>query len=1332
MKTISTFKVVLVISISFVFTSVGQPSLGTTAALEGPAAGSDSVVLAMGNPTDTWTATANAAWLHLSGANQSGTGSTNVVFSYDANPVGTRTGTLTVAGQTLTVTQAGSSYVAAPVPLTKVVSSGLLGPSGVALDTVGNVYIADSSHNAIKEWVVASNTVITLVRSGLRSPGAVAVDGAGNVYIADTYNNAIKEWVVAHNTVTTLVSSGLSYPWDVALDALRNVYIADDGNHAIEKWTAASNTVTTLIGSGLGQPLGVALDSAGNFYIADFASGTIQKWVVASQTLTTLVSGLYQPYKVAVDGAGNVYIAETGNNVIKKWTAASQTVTTLVASGLSNPMDVEVDGLGNVYIADKNNNAIKELPRAFVDPVAKAEGPSAGSDTLPAVLPATANLLAPFAPTNDQPWLTITGITNGVVSFTFGANTTATNRTAHLTLLGQPITITQGAATVPIISQPANLSICAGSPATFSVTASGDNPIYQWQVSQDGGNTFTNISDTATNASYTNLSSALADNGNQYQVIVSGWLGTATSAPPAVLTVNAPATASTGGNQTIRGTSCLSLNGAVGGCATGGVWTSSGSGTFLPNATTLNAMYCPSTVDLGSGTVLLTLTSTGPCAPCTSATAQMAVTLQAPPTISNGPSNLIVCAGSPAVFSVSAAGGGLSYQWKVSQDGGNTFTNISDTATNASYTNLDATLADNGNQYQVIVTGTVFSATSAPPAVLMVSAPAIASAGPNQTIVAGSATAGLGGMLGGSATGGTWSSSGTGNFAPNATTLDASYTPSAGDIKAGTVTLRLSSTGQLSPCGPATAHVVVTIFAAAAQGTSALLEGPGAGSDSVVLAVGAPTIPWTATANAPWLHLSASGAGSMNVVFSYDANPGSTRTGTLTIAGLPLTVTQAGSTYVAAPGPVTTLVAAGLIGPQGVAVDGVGNVYFADTDNNAIKEWLVASNTVTTLVASGLNQPTGVAVDGAGNVYFANDFGFIDEWSVANNTVSQVTGIGYYPRPLGVAVDDAGNVYFGLEWGTGLFSEIYGLGEWTAASQKNTIPLPGTYLEAPDNPPGGVAVDAAGNVYFTAAGALNEWNGWNATNTAYDAQFSSLFTPLVGRLNNPWGVAVDGGGNVYVADSGYPQAIVEWTAANNTVTTLVSSGVGSPSGIAVDRAGNVYFADWGRGTINELPHAFVDPTAKSEGPAAGSDGLPVVLPATANLLAPFAPTSDQPWLTITGATNGVVSFAFSANTGSTNRTANITVLGQPISVTQTAVTPPTLIGPMVLSNGRFQFAFSNNDLGASFTVLTTTNLSLPLSNWTLAGPAANTAPGLFQFSTSTTNNPQGFYRIRSP
>jgi hypothetical protein len=961
--------------------------------------------------------------------------------------------------------------------------------------------------------------------------------------------------------------------------------------------------------------------------------------------------------------------------------------------------------------------------------------------------------------------------------------------------------------------QPANQSSCLGSPATFCVTALEQPPLglsYQWQVSADNGNTFTNISDSATNACYTNLSPRLDQSGYQYQVIITQTGGASlTSAPPAVLTVGVWGTASAGGNQTIcSGSSTAALEGSVGGGATGGQWSSSGTGTFLPDATTLNATYSPSAADITVGTVTLTLTATGNQSPCVAVTAQVVITIHLAATASAGgnqticagsstaglsgsvgggamtglwtssgsgtlapnattldatyspsaddiaagavtltltstgqqgpcgpatahvvvsitallaiteqPTNLAVCSGSPTIFWVRATGGALTYQWQVSQDGGTTFTNISDTATNAYYTNPITAQSDNGSQYQVIVNSPCnLSQTSFPPAVLTVELPATASNGGNQTLCGSSSTGGLGGMIGGGATGGLWTSSGSGTFLPDATTLNATYTPSAADAAAGTVTLTLTTTGQQAPCGPVTAQVVVAVLQQAAIGATTLLEGPSAGTDSIVLGVNPVTGTWSATAHATWLHLSAAnqrGTGSTNVVFSYDANPGATRTGTLTIACQTLTVTQAGAAYLAAPGPVTTLVASGLSYPHGVAVDGAGDVYIAAEGNNQVKKWTAANNTVTTLIASGLYAPFAVALDGAANLYIA-DYGnsAIKKWTATNNTVTTLVDCGSY-NPMGATVDGAGNVYF-----TGY--SLDAVRKWTAAN--NTV----TYLVASGlNVPWGVAVDGAGNVYFADSGnaAVKKWTAANNTVTTL------VSTGLV----QPTGIAVDGAGNVYIANTGSYSPIKKWTAANNTVTTLVLWGpVNNPIGMAVDGAGNVYIGDYGDNTVKELPRAFVDPTPKSEGPGAGSDTLPVALPPTANLRAPFAPTSDQPWLTITGITNGVVSFAFEANTGSSSRTANITLLGQPIAITQAALAPPILIGPMVLEDGTFQLTFSNSDPGVSFTVLTTTNPSLPLAEWTVAGPATNIAPGLFQFSTAITNNPQGYYRVRSP
>ena len=149
-----------------------------------------------------------------------------------------------------------------------------------------------------------------------------------------------------------------------------------------------------------------------------------------------------------MDAAGNVYIADTGDNAIKEWNASTQTVSTLASSGLSGPRGVAVDAAGNVYVADTGNHAIEEIPRAFVSAAAIREGAAAGSDALPPVLPAGARLAGVFAPASDQSWLTIGSVAGGVVNFSFTGDTGAA-RTAHITLLGRQVPVTQATGSAP-------------------------------------------------------------------------------------------------------------------------------------------------------------------------------------------------------------------------------------------------------------------------------------------------------------------------------------------------------------------------------------------------------------------------------------------------------------------------------------------------------------------------------------------------------------------------------------------------------------------------------------------------------------------------------------------------------------------------------------------------------------------------------------------------------------------------------------------------------------------------------------------------------------------
>ncbi len=421
--------------------AAGGPRLGASSLLVGSTGGTASVVLTYGG---TWTATANDSFLNIASGSTSGTGSAVVAFNYDAfTGEGPRTGTLTIAGQTVTVTQAGANYIG-PAAVPTVLWPGLDLPAGVAVDSAGNVYIADSGTGAIYEWNASTQQMTALVTAGLNAPQGVAVDGAGNVYIADTGNNAIKKWSAATGQVTMLVASGLASPQGAAVDGGGNVYIADTGNNAIEKWSAATGKLSALVSSGLASPVGVTVDGAGNLYIADNKSDAIVEWNAATGKLTTpMPSGLASPEGAAVDGAGNVYVADWGNRAIREWNAATLAMTTLASSGLASPKSVAVDGFGNVYIADPGNHAIEEIPYAFVGPASLTEAAGAGTDSLLPVLPATASLNGVYSPSSDSSWLTIGSVENGIVSFSFTANLSAVARTAHITVLGQQIAVTQ-------------------------------------------------------------------------------------------------------------------------------------------------------------------------------------------------------------------------------------------------------------------------------------------------------------------------------------------------------------------------------------------------------------------------------------------------------------------------------------------------------------------------------------------------------------------------------------------------------------------------------------------------------------------------------------------------------------------------------------------------------------------------------------------------------------------------------------------------------------------------------------------------------------------------
>ena len=300
-------------------------------------------------------------------------------------------------------------------------------PQGIAVDSAGNIYVADSSNHTNRK-ITPAGVVSTLagkagyavpathsgnygdgVGSDARftNPAGLAVDAAGNVFVVGG-DNAVRK--ISTTAVVTTVAGGgpvssLNVPQAITIDAAGNLYVADTYNYAIKKVTPAG-VVTILAGGSYGtsdgagaaakfyNPRGIAVDSAGVVYVSDTFNQTIRRISPAGDVTT--IAGIpgqrgyadgvgttakfSEPSGLAIDPAGNLYVADSGNCVIRKITP-SGVVSTLAGAigipghgdGLSHitarffqPQGVALDSTGNLFVVDSRDQTVRKITPAGI------------------------------------------------------------------------------------------------------------------------------------------------------------------------------------------------------------------------------------------------------------------------------------------------------------------------------------------------------------------------------------------------------------------------------------------------------------------------------------------------------------------------------------------------------------------------------------------------------------------------------------------------------------------------------------------------------------------------------------------------------------------------------------------------------------------------------------------------------------------------------------------------------------------------------------------------------------------------------------------------------
>ena len=466
-------------------------------------------------------------------------------------------------------------------------------PFGITVDSTGNVYVADQNNYVIRR-ISSSGVVTTIAgQAGISGSsdgigtaalfGAVngiTIDVSGNLYVTDGTYNTVRKISAGTWNVTTLIKStaGLKYPLGIAVDSDSNIYIADSGNYVIRKLTSSGtlSVYAGLLGQGsaspghLSYPSSICLDKNGNLFVVDSLQSTICK--ISGQGILSIIGGFpgapgfldgalsnqasqfNNPAAICSDSSGNLYIVDGISGSIIREISTSNTVSTLAGSIIvgardgtggsatfSNAKGIASDASGNLYISNTGSNTIRKAsPQSINAPPTITSNPSNQLATLGATF--ALNVIATGGGTLSYQWflngnaLTNSASVSGAQTANLLVSNFSTNQVGQYTAI---VTNNYGTVTstpvyiqlpVAIVTQPQAQTVVSGSPATFSVTASGSSPAYQWS--------FNSIPIAGATSSSFTVQNVQASNIGYYSVSISNAVNTTNSLYSSLTLIN--------------------------------------------------------------------------------------------------------------------------------------------------------------------------------------------------------------------------------------------------------------------------------------------------------------------------------------------------------------------------------------------------------------------------------------------------------------------------------------------------------------------------------------------------------------------------------------------------------------------------------------------------------------------------------------------------------------------------------------------------------------------------------------------------------------------------